>query len=239
MVKERKEPTISAIKPEQDEIARHRQRNKASRASSALPYSSRPVVVRSKLAPLALLLAMAAVAIAGYACWQLISAQVFLQSAEARIAELEGRLELSDDESAQSVTALQAKLKWADSEIRKLWGVSYDRNRKAIAANKKALDSIAAQNKKIQQAIKNYGAELKLVNDLIEAQQNALSQGEQVQQQLQSQLQSLTNRVQALAELETSLKNRIAANEQAIEAIDAFRRSVNRDLLQLKSAAGG
>ena len=31
---------------------------------------------------------------------------------------------------------MKAKLVWADSEIRKLWGVSYDTNRKAIAANK-------------------------------------------------------------------------------------------------------
>lgn len=236
MVSERKEPTISAIKPEQDEIARHRQRHhKTARTPAAAVRHAQPVVVGSRLALLALFLAMGAVAVAGYAYWQMMSAQVQLQSAELRIAELEGRLELSDDESAQSVTALQAKLKWADSEIRKLWGVSYDRNRKAIEANKKAIASANGTTKKVQQSIKGQAADLKLINDLIEAQQNALSQGEKSQRQLQSQIQSLTDRLQKLADLEASLKSRIATNEEAIEAIDAFRRSVNRDLLQLKS----
>src|SRR5690606_1560833 len=101
------------------------------------PGAGRPAKARSSAtAVFAFLLALVGIGTASYSVWQLQLAQQSLSSAGDRIAELEARLNLTSTESDQSVTKILEKLDWADSEIRKLWGVSYDTNRKAIAANK-------------------------------------------------------------------------------------------------------
>lgn len=68
-----------------------------------------------------------------------------------RVQVLEGKLDVSNDSMASSAAAVRATLKEHDSEIRKLWGVSYDRNRKTI--NKQS-DEIA-ELKKVSQSLKS------------------------------------------------------------------------------------
>jgi hypothetical protein len=245
MTDDRKEPTLSPLKPDQDEILRHRQRT----AEGATPRTStanvrantgshRPVVVRSKLAPFAFLLAITGLGLAGFAYWQLLEAEKAAEAALVRIADLESRLELTGDETQASAAAMQAKLKWADSEIRKLWGVSYDTNRKDIAANK---DAIAAARKqaggiesRVNASVKEMRAEVTLVNDLVEAQQSTLDEVERNRLQLQKQTQQLADALNQVESTQADLQSRVKATEQAIEAIDKFRISVNRDLLELR-----
>src|SRR5690606_19966034 len=138
---ERREPTLSSSStpvPERDEPSTrkpaadtHATRDSRPMRTAAPPPSSSS----SALAVFALLLALVGVGIGGYFGWQLTETRTQLLASDARIAELENRLSMSSDESSQSLTQVDAKLKWADSEIRKLWGVSNDVNRKAIAAN--------------------------------------------------------------------------------------------------------
>ncbi|WP_075185829.1 hypothetical protein [Teredinibacter haidensis] len=239
---ERKEPTLNPIRPEQDEIARHRQRSsqaKTSNGGSEPPV--RPVIVKSPLAPVAFLLAVVGIGLAGFAYWQLTQTQQTMVLSESRIASLESQLQLTGDESSASVTALQAKIKWADSEIRKLWGVSFDRNKKAIAENKTQIDVLSKGAKsvdgKIQKALQNTAAEIRLINDLLDSQQSAMSEIEKKTQSQVSQVQALTDKMRQLDKLEVELKGRISTNEEAIKAIDAFRRSVNQKLLQLSRSA--
>lgn len=264
---ERREPTISAMRPEKDDASRSsgatqtspqgergrsngggtrkasaaEQRAKPNRAPSR---PAQPVVVKSALAPFAFLLALVGVGFAGFAYWQLLETQKLLVSAEERIVSLESKFELTDDELNASSATIQAKLKWADSEIRKLWGVSYDTNRKAIATNKTSLartEKLAKQaagsvDAKIKSALKDATSELKLLSDLVDAQQVSLSSIETKNAQTVAQGQGLADKLNRLDSLSGELKRRVKTNEQAIEAIDAFRRSVNQQLLQLKSA---
>jgi len=236
---ERKEPTINAIRPEQDEIANHRQRSGAPKNGGPAPV--RPVIVKSKLAPFALFVALIGVGGAGFSFWQLQQTQVLLDGAEKRIVELEKQLEMTGDESTASMTAVQAKLKWADSEIRKLWGVSYDRNRKAIAENEEKIAGLTKGAKsvdgKINAALKETNAEIRLINDLLDSQQTSMTSIENNAQDQLAQVQALSDKVRKLEQLEAELKRRVSTNEEAIKAIDAFRRSVNQKLLQLGSTA--
>ena len=237
---ERREPTISSS-PHKEDLHNAKAGPRRPTASATQSPVARPVVVKSKLAPVAFFFALVGIAAAGFAYWQLMLTQQTLAQADQRIADLESKFELSDDETNASTETMQAKLKWADSEIRKLWGVSHDTNRKAIAANKEAIEKtekIAKQasqdvDKKVQQAIKNVNAELKLLSDLVEAQQLSLTSIENAQAKFSSQAQTIN---QKLAELE-KLEQRVKTNEQAIEAIDAFRRNVNQQILQLKGGA--
>ncbi|MCW8196317.1 hypothetical protein F6455_16100 [Proteobacteria bacterium 005FR1] len=255
MVQDRREPTIS-IKPERDEIASHQnrmnERPKAGPAAGGPGPAARPAKARtSATAVFAFLLAIAGIGTGAFAVWQLQQAQQSLAAADGRIAELEARLNLTNTESDQSVTKIHEKLDWADSEIRKLWGVAYDTNRKAIAANTSDIASVG-------KVANTAAADAKKANSQLSSQQNTLAtlQTQSGEQQLlvtraneqidtlQQQLRQMTdkaNRLESqLAKLD-SLNSRVATNEEAIKAIDAFRRSANSDIQQLKDrvATGG
>lgn len=249
MVQDRREPTIS-IKPERDEIASHQNRLNqrpqptAGAASSAARAAPAPKARSSATAVFAFLFALVGIGVGAFSVWQLQQTQQSLAAAGGRIAELEARLNLTNTESDQSVTKIHEKLEWADSEIRKLWGVSYDTNRKAIAANQGRIDSV-------DKLAKTAATDAKKANELASSQQNTLATlrtqsgetqliltraNEQIDS-LQQQLRQVTDRANKLesqvAKLD-SLTGRVATNEEAIKAIDAFRRSANSDIQQLK-----
>lgn len=251
MVQDRKEPTLSTIKPERDEIASHQSRlNQRPQAGGpSRPAASRPAPAKtSSMAVFAFLLALLGIGTATFSVWQLQAAQQSLASAGSRITELEGRLNLTSTESDQSVTKIHEKLDWADTEIRKLWGVSYDTNRKAIQANKSHLDGLdkiaktaAADAKKAGETASSQQTTLATLRSQSSEQQLILTRANEKIDALESQLNEATNKTKQLeaqlGELQT-LSGRVASNEEAIRAIDAFRRSANGDIQQLKQQVG-
>ena len=276
---ERREPTINMARPAMDEATQSIPQNTPLPTSAGTaksqppagqrvvgkprPSAQRPVVkqviVKSKVAPLALMLAFTGLGLAGFVYWQLMQTQQLLTGSQARIAQLESKFELTDDEANSSNATMQAKLKWADSEIRKLWGVSYDTNRKAIEDNTAKLKSvekvaksagsnvgkqlagvnrkIAGLDKKLQADLRNTVADLSVVNELLEAQQGAITNAESGNVQTANRLRTLSDKLAAIERAESELQRQIAINTEAIEAIDAFRRTVNRQLLQQKNTA--
>lgn len=241
---ERREPTISNLSMDKDEPARARAQAAAASSGRPVPppVSSRPVVVRSPLGPIALFLALAAGAFAGFVFWQLQQTQQALQkttalltTAEARVTDLEKRLMLSDDESTQSITVLQANIKENTSEIRKLWGVANDRNRKAIAqleGKVAALEKTAGGiDDKIKTALAEATGELRVLSELVDAQQAVINSADKA---YKTQSQALSSITQKVEQLDTELRRKVTSHEEAIKAIDAFRVQVNRDLIQLK-----
>jgi len=264
MAADRKEPTISSIVPERDEIATHQQRmgsksahthqtqGKADKAYPERSPTAAPVARGALLISFTLLLALAGIGLGGFLYWQLTLSQQQLVQSEQRIAVLEKRLELSDDESSQSLTAIRAKLKWADSEIRKLWGVSYDTNRKAIesmqkelAGLQKTLISTIASTRNIQTLAKTHKTQIESIKkrntERDQRVEKSLATIEIQQQQLKS-LSDTTNSVVNLTDklelklnkLQLDLLARVKSNEEALAAIDAYRRNINRDILQLQ-----
>lgn len=85
--------------------------------------------------------------------WLLVSQRQTIEQLQADVAEadewisrtklsmarFEGRLSEADRELLESGSEITEKLAFLDSEMRKLWGVSNDRNRKAIKANQDAV----------------------------------------------------------------------------------------------------
>src|SRR5690554_1980272 len=107
MVQDRKEPTLSGIKPERDEIASHQNRinkrppppppSRPAGGSAPAPQAAAPK--SSALTVIALLLALVGVAGAGFGVWQFQESQAALTVANERITELEARLNLTSTES--------------------------------------------------------------------------------------------------------------------------------------------
>lgn len=250
---ERREPTLSSSSnsvPERDEpparkpAAENARDTRPTRAPAAPPPSSSS----SALAVFALLLAVVGVGIGGYFGWQLTETRTQLLASDARIAELEDRLSMSSDESSQSLTQVDAKLKWADSEIRKLWGVSNDVNRKAIAANSEKITGLTkelAVVKKNASDAKTTAAGLQpqltaskaAVDASIAKIDSALGGLTEQRKRIQDLTEQLDRTEAQLANLR-ALEAKVQTNEEAIAAIDAYRRSLNRDLLQIRQQLG-
>ena len=105
------------------------------------------------------------------------------------------------------------------SEIKKLWGVAYDRNRKSIKKIKTTLEyqkqDLASISKKIEKSNKS-------INSLVSS-------------SLATKLEVNDLVAKDGSKPSKDVEIRILENEKAIEAIDAHRLIINRDIQQLKS----
>ena len=262
---QRREPTISGMSAlKEEEVNRSGANSAPSKPSSSARASSnrgepaqaqtrstrssnvappQKVIVKNRFTPVLWLFVIVTAGFAGFSYYQLYEAQALLNQAESRISDLEGRLELTGDESEASMAAVQAKLKWADSEIRKLWGVSYDRNRKSIADNGEKLTSLIGQINRLKKDLPNaveqqmgdVTGELALLNELVTANQAVASSADQKAREQVSQLQKLNDQLGQLRSTSNTLERNVKTNTQDIEAINAFRRTVNQQILELKA----
>ncbi|WP_066963201.1 hypothetical protein [Microbulbifer sp. Q7] len=187
----------------------------------------------SFLAIVALLLGLAGVGGAGFLYTQWQDTRVQLVDAEARIVQLEKRFEMSGEESAASVEVLNAKVKENASEIRKLWGVSYDTNRKSIAANKATADAAKKDVAALSSKIKSFESSLKKVSalesDIAKLKESTVSASRETKDKVASLERQLSS-------VRADLTARVGANEEAVQSIDSYRRTVNKDLVQLRDA---
>lgn len=273
MVHSRKEPTLSSSDltatlddeprastarktPPEAAGSATKQPSSAQNTRSAAAHKAAPTVVKSNspLAGFSLFVGFLGLGLAAFAFWMLTQAQAQfneqLKAAESRITGLEQRLELSDDESTQSVTALQANLKKAvedvrasESEIRKLWDTR-NVNKNAIADNEKAIAGVKSANAQAAKKLEDQLARQQISQTekvaLIEkelasltTQQNTLSaklQNTAGLDALRNQVKTLETKLAALDQLST----RVISNEEAIDAIDAYRLNINRQLLELQ-----
>lgn len=197
---------------------------------------------------------------AAYALWQLNEAQQVMQTQSQRIAQLEDRLAVSDDSATQSLSSLSVKIKDLhsksvvnDSEIAKLWDTRKV-NLAAIASNNKKIGALETQQKPLLALKKTVGSLDKKVTGLASLKTSLASTSQSVAEHdllLQSvrervgntseTLQTLLPKVNANTQevskvkgVEQRLDKRIKGTEEAITSFEAFRRNVNRDLLQLK-----
>ena len=244
---QRREPTISAVPhAREDANPGKRQAKRPSYGIESERITQAKEPQSSMLPVVALVIGIIGVGIGGFGAYlanatsqKLVMSNAKLTQADARIAELEKKLSIADGESTQSLTAIQAQVRENISEIRKLWGVSYDRNRNAIAKldkdTKAALSKLdketSSEKTRLTKVIANLRSELSVLKDVQEAGQSALVESKIASQEQIAKLGGIDSRV---AILETNLNKRIADAEEAIQAIDSFRLQVNRDLLQLK-----
>ncbi|WP_347331214.1 hypothetical protein [Marinimicrobium locisalis] len=261
---ERKEPTISgSIKPEKDEVTArqkpqqgpsggHAPQGARRGGPGAPPPSGRPPRPASGgggqgLAFAALVLALIGVAGSGFLGWKWTEAEQNLTQANERLQTLERRIAVTSNESSEYVNEIQEKLEWADSEIRKLWGVSHDTNRKNIAANTEAVKSLRGELSSVKKTASNAEQAAGSLRSALDETQGQLSEVNETVKELQqvagameeqgARLQNLAEEVDQLegrlGQL-SGLADRVKTNEEAITAIDSYRRSINRDILAIK-----
>ncbi|HEY6527856.1 MAG TPA: hypothetical protein VIZ65_04110 [Cellvibrionaceae bacterium] len=241
---ERREPTLSG-RTEVDEPL--------NRVSVNPPRPSATVTSRtpsnnasSPLAPFAILLAVASLVLGGFFYWQLTQFQQqavqqasLLAAAENRVGELEKRLNSTGETSEQSLAALQDKLKTNSTEVAKLWDAQNQLKAKMNASLEENTTSVNKQLQaalrdiegKSKQSVADVQSELRVLQDLVQAQQSSSSKDDESRKELASKIADVSKRLKAM---ESDLSDRVRNTENAIESIDAFRLQVNREINKLK-----
>jgi chromosome segregation ATPase len=164
-----------------------------------------------------------------------------LDAAEGRIAQLEERLRMTDETRSDSEKATEEPIGFWESEIRKLWAVSNERNRKWIKDNEaalakltKTLTAIETSNRDLGTAVGRHEAAFKQQQAIIDQ----LTSMEISIQQMANTQRDIVDRVnsasQSVASLNAGLAGRVSENEQAVAAIDAYRVQVNTRLADIE-----
>ncbi len=144
------------------------------------------------------------------------------QSFVQRISFLEEEISSIKAVNKESIDSLEEQTKFIDKEIRKLWDLSNKRNRKNI-------DSLTIQLAEVKTSLEKIFKS----NNSILAKQRAraleIAKLEKVQADLKLKLTNLN----ALSE-SSDISEKLKSQEDAIAAFDAYRKQVNRALLELE-----
>lgn len=164
-----------------------------------------------------------------------------LADAEARLEVLEDRLRVTDEALTETGEATNEQINFWESEIRKLWAVSNERNKQWIQDNQKAIADVREAVASLQSASNEIKGTLGRHESAFARQQEVIDQITSVEIQLQQVSRSqrdLVERVnkaqQTMAQLQSSLVNRVTENEQAVTAIDAYRLQLNSRLAAIE-----
>ena len=144
------------------------------------------------------------------------------QSFVQRISFLEEEISSMKAVNEESIDSLEEQTKFIDKEIRKLWDLSNKRNRKNIGSLTIQLTEVKTSFEKLFKS-----------NNSILAKQRAraleIAKLEKVQADLKIKLTNLN----ALSE-SSDISEKLKSQEEAIAAFDAYRKQVNRALLELE-----
>jgi len=183
---------------------------------------------------------------------QLSDASGFMDQSKLLMARLEGKLSETGVELAESGTAAEKKLEFLDSEMRKLWGVAYDRNKKAIEDNQEALQNLDSKLSKAQKeqlsSIKSLTKELEVLTgglkNIAKESESAIArlanevsvlrtEQEIVSTDLKDSLSAQKKTVESLKKDTQGYLERTAKFDLSIESINASRRQVNERIVEL------
>lgn len=254
MSTERREPTFNASAPiSPREIDAPKPEPRRETVKTPPHYAPAPALdsVPAKgngLAIFALLIGLVASVLAGFLYWQLTETKKVLTQADARISGLEQQLSLTSEESTASVVTLQANLKKLDADLQKV-SKQAETNRVGLAEASKKIataETGVAQLKKDSAgvvsgiaALKKEMATQKTVFDTasgkIDTVATAITQQQQQQQSLSDEIAKLRMEMVDAEALNVRLKK----TEESIKAIDDYRRTTNREILQIKQQING
>ncbi|RYY74093.1 MAG: hypothetical protein EOO52_14580 [Gammaproteobacteria bacterium] len=244
---ERKEPTLSGgDNSERDDApvrraTNHHDEPRASRASAE--YA--PAAASSGTIPaIALVLSLVGVGGAGFLGFQLMEAKTIIEKDSARIAQLEAQLNVTSTESTQSVAALGINLQKLDGEVKKLWDATKksnsDHNEKANALSKNIdsakaeINNLKGDTNSLKQELLSHKASIEELPPRIDEVNKNLAEQRKKVTDVAAGVNALAGQVKSAE----GLASRITKTEEAIDAIDDNRRTINKDLLQIKQQLG-
>ncbi len=251
---------MDSLRPDRDELDQFRKRQSGKKTKAPAAKSS---VVKtpgksgsSVFSSLLIVVCLMTVAALGWLYWQqhnelaalrmeLEDASGFIGQSKLLLARLEGEVSETGEELAASGSQVEKKLAFLDSEMRKLWGVSNDRNKKAIQNNDAAiaglennLAKLLAEQKKqslrLSEAQQSLNAKLEEVNRSLRGMDVQVSAASsEVAVTRESMNESLSQLRQKMAELDKAV-SAVKLNSSAIASIDTSRQQLNERVVELE-----
>ena len=163
-----------------------------------------------------------------------------LEDARARITVLEERVRVTDETVTETGASANEQINLWESEIRRL-EQQRKKNKSAIEGNRAEYEKQAKTVTSIETSIRGLKAQVSRHEGSFTEQQKVLDELNTLQNnvaQLVNQQRDLVDKVNVTSlttsGLRSSLETRVRENEEAIVAIDAYRREVNARLAELK-----
>ena len=140
-----------------------------------------------------------------------------------RISLLEEKTSTDQDLKNESILSLEDDIKFINKEIRKLWDLSNKKNRNNIA-------NLLGQVNELE----NYVDDVKKLGSTIAAKQRAMDLELAKLERAQENFQGKLNLIKSLDD-GSDIEKRISSQEEAIQAFDAYRKQINRTIMDLQS----
>lgn len=171
--------------------------------------------------------------------------QARVSDANQRLERLEARLSATDSAMSQGGQDTKQQINLWESEIRKLWAVSNERNKKWIQDNQNAvkkitnsLNGIEASNRDLNAAVGRHETAFSQQQALVD---NLASLELQIQQIVRGQrdlVDKVNTATQSVASLRAGLSDKVDDNAEAIASMDAYRVAVNSRLADIERRLG-
>ena len=247
---ERKEPTLSggssSANNEREEAPVRRSTSTYDEPRTARsPADYAPASSSSSTVPaIALVLALLGVGGAGFLGFQLMEAKTIIEKDSARIAQLESQLNVTSTESTQSVAALGINLQKIDGEVKKLWDATKKSNTdhnekenslsKSIESAKAEINNLKGDTNSLKQDSLSHKASIEEIPPRIDELNKNIAEQRKKITDVAAGVNTLAGQVKSAE----GLASRITRTGEAIDAIDDNRRTINKDLLQIKQQLG-
>ena len=217
---------MPAMKPAHDEVVNRRRQGRSS--SSAVIPTRRS----NRLGLLTLLIAIAASAASYLYAENRAAAKVAMQT-EIRIAALEAQLANTGDEMSQSDAAVRVRLKELDTEVRKLWDNVWKKSKVLLDEHSLNIKNLTTRTGSLGKAQSKAGKQLAELNAELMRYAAGLDEINEAVEQSQAndkKARALQDKLPKLTQKMDNHEQRIKANEEWVESINAFRRQVNKQL---------
>lgn len=157
--------------------------------------------------------------------------------AKSRIEAMEDRLRMTDQVMSQTGAETGEQIDFWESEIRKLWAISNDRNKKWIQDNQKLLQSHKTTIQALESTNKSLKSSVARHETALGRQQEVADQLAAIELQLQRVLRGqrdLVDKVNTAGQTVAGMNSSVEDHEQAIAAIDSYRRQFNTRLVDIE-----
>lgn len=195
-------------------------------------------------------LAVVAVAVLG---WFTFRAQTELealraqdQSSQLRLREIETRLQITDEDRSRADTEIEGQIDFWEDEIRKLWGVSNERNRNWITENQNSIKRQQTTITNISNEVNTLNAAVARVEAGLENQKEVLNRLDVLSQQVtefgrlvRDSTDKANTASNSLARVESQLATLSEDNAEFQASVNSFRRQVNTRLEELRGREQG
>ena len=267
---------MDGLRPERDELDRFQSRSGSTKTSKTKPVKkggasdSGPGGIgkssgrsSSGLVAVCLVLILALFALLGWGYIKqnetltalnrdLDEALDFINQSKLSMARLQGELSETGAEIQETGTSAAKQLEFLDSEMRKLWGVAGDRNKKAISQNQAEIAGFKAQFSRFKSSqfeslvkrLKDQQAIIAKLQAEINAANAAASKVTSLEQQVATTASELSLTRESLEERFDRVSSQVGSipdtgkatieNTKAIASIDASRRQINERLVNLE-----